>query len=183
VDIPSRIFLDTNVVNFILDHGGTIFENEASPAGIHSDDLADIEALHLIFATGQRANWQMAVSPLTYDEILRTSDSVRRKHLEDWFGEVWAYWRYFFDEDGKLSDWYAAELDRKVSGTSFLAAFPDVNDRALLCHAMAYGCDAFCTRDRRTILKRRANAPSLPLQLLSPAEWGAKVAQYAGLWL
>ena len=183
MDLPRRTFLDTNVVNFVLDHGECIFENATLPSALPAQDLADIDALQLIFSTGQRAHWELAVSPLTYAEILETRDPGRRADLQRWFGEIWAYWRGYFDEDGTLSDAYAEELGRRVSQSSLLLAFPDAHDRELICHAIAYGCDAFCTRDRKSILKRGARAPKLPLELLSPAEWGRRVQRYAGLWL
>lgn len=64
--LPRRVFLDTNVVNFILDHGASIFEGESPREGLSLRDIADLHALHLIFLTGQRAHWEIAVLPLTY---------------------------------------------------------------------------------------------------------------------
>ena len=69
MQLPRRVFLDTNVVNFILDHGGSIFEGEPPENHLSERDLADIKALHFVFLTGERAHWELAVSPLTYQEI------------------------------------------------------------------------------------------------------------------
>jgi len=173
--LPFRIFLDTNVVNFILDYGSCIFEGEEPPESLSEVDLADLKALHLIFLTGERAQWELAVSPLTFQEISQTTDLKRRRDLESWFGEVWCYWRSFFAEDQNLNDVYVQEIELELASSPLLQCFPDESDRALICHAIAYRCDAFCTRDRKTILKKLKNAPKLPLDVLSPSEWGERI--------
>lgn len=173
--LPRRVFLDTNVVNFVLDHGMSIFEGEEPPEALSEADRADLQALHLVFLTGERAQWELAVSPLTLHEISQTHDPSRRNDLERWFGEIWHHWRDCFDEDGTLSDAYAEDLSRRLAGSSLLGCFPDESDRALIGHAIAYECDAFCTRDRKTILRKAKSAPKLPLELLSPVEWGERI--------
>jgi len=180
VQLPRRVFLDTNVVNFVLDHGESIFDGEEPDAATSDTDLADVRALHLIFLTGERTHWELAVSPLTHKEIMQTTDHHRRQSLERWFNEVWCHWRDCMAEDGGLSDDYADELASKVGSSSLLLTFPDVQDRILICHAIAYECDAFCTRDRRTILKRVSRAPALPLEIMSPAEWGEPILAIRG---
>jgi len=65
MDIPTRVFLDTNVVNFILDHDDAIFEGMRVKFGVGSTEGRDIAALQEIFFTGQRAAWQIVVSDRT----------------------------------------------------------------------------------------------------------------------
>ena len=173
--LPRRVFLDTNVVNFVLDHGASIFDGEVPQEGLSHRDLEDVDALHLIFRTGERAHWELAISPLTYAEISQTRDPARRASLERWFAEVWTYWRECFAEDGTLSDEYAEELAMTMAQSEQLKAFPDETDRRLICHAIAYECDAFCTRDHKTILRRTKLAPALPLAIFSPKEWGEHI--------
>jgi hypothetical protein len=91
-DIPGRVFLDTCVVNFMLDFGAQIHDGAAlSP--IPPREAADVDALRNLFIVGQRAMWQLAVSPYTYSEIARTRDVARLGHLHMWFQELWQYWR------------------------------------------------------------------------------------------
>ncbi len=175
MQLPRRVFLDTNVVNFILDHGGSIFDGESPEEHLSERDLADLEALHLVFLTGERAHWELAVSPLTYQEISQTQSPVRRASLESWFREVWVHWRECFAEDGTLSDEYAEELAARVVDSTLLQAFPDKADRRLICHAIAYECDTFCTRDNKTILKKARLVTKLPLEILSPGQWGERI--------
>lgn len=170
--LPRRVFLDTNVVNFVLDHSEHIFDGAAPSLGLSEADLADLHALHLIFLCGERAHWELAVSPLTYTEIAQTPNERRRAALKYWFNEVWQQWRVCFAEDDRLSDAHADDLASRMSDSGILDAFPDDNDRVLICHAIAYDCDAFCTRDRKTILKRVQRNRQLPLEIISPREWG-----------
>jgi len=181
MDIPGRVLLDTNVVNFILDWGEAIHDGGEIPPQVSAQDAEDILALRDIWLTGQRASWQLAISPLTYDEVSATTDPVRRAALEGWFGELWLYWRELFDQY-QLSDDHADSLARQLVPSDILAALPDLPDRALLAHAIAYKCDAFCTRDRKTILRHRDKLTLVPIRVLTPTEWWAAVSGYAGLW-
>src|SRR5437899_3179113 len=92
-DVPRRVFLDTCVVNFMLDHGGAIHDGDTPSPGLDGRDVQDIDALRNVFLAGQRAGWQLAVSPFTYSEIARTKDPARLLSLHMWFQELWQYWR------------------------------------------------------------------------------------------
>lgn len=181
MDIPSRVLLDTNIVNFLLDWGEAIHDGGKIPAGVPRRDIDDILALRDIWLTGQRASWQVAVSPCTCREIRATSDPARRAALDRWFSELWLYWREFFEQD-KLSDLHADDLARRLVPSQTFAVLPDRSDRELLAHAIAFGCDAVCTRDRRTIVRHREELRLVPLRILTPTEWWNAVRKYAGLW-
>ena len=68
-DIPGRVFLDTCVVNFMLDYGEQIHDGAPVPVDASERMVRDIEALYNIMLVGQRAMWQLAISPHTYREI------------------------------------------------------------------------------------------------------------------
>ncbi len=182
MDIPGRVLLDTNIVNFILDWGEAIHDGGEIPAQVSDRDAEDILALRDIWLTGQRASWQFAVSPRTYHEIAATTDPARRAALEGWFGELWLYWREFF-EQYQLSDFDADSLARRLVPSEILAVLPDRSDRELLAHAIAYECDAMCTRDRKTILRHRDKLKLVPVRVFTPTEWWAAISKYAGLWV
>jgi predicted nucleic acid-binding protein len=182
IALPRRIFFDTNVVNFVLDHDGYIFENEALNPGLSDVDRADAQALQMFFTTGERVHWEMVVSYLTYGELAATPDRSRRQSLQRFCDQIWEHWRVCFDEDGTLDDNHALDLERRLEGAGLLSAFRDKNDRALIAHAIAYDCDAFMTRDRRSILRAVGRAKGVPLEFISPSEWGARVFPYLGLF-
>src|SRR5262245_1773381 len=100
---PGRIFLDTCVINFILDYGDQIHQGEEIPADLSPRARADIQALFDLWDVGQRAFWQLAISPLSYREVTATSDPNRAHWLGCWFAELWNYWRELMDcEDNDL---------------------------------------------------------------------------------
>lgn len=182
-DLPGRVFLDTCVVNFILDYGEQIHEGVAVPAGTAERVAMDIDALYNIFRVGERAHWQLAVSPHTYQEVLQTANPQRQHDLDRWFRDVWQYWRDVIDQNNDLPSFIEAEharVDLLASGA--LDALPDLSDRVLICDAVVYNCDLFCTRDWTTILRHRARLANVPFEVVSPVEWWARIQPYAALF-
>ena len=107
-DIPGRVFLDTCVVNFMLDFGQQIRDGACLPS-LGAREIADVEALRDLFIVGQRAMWQFAISPYTYSEIARTRKPKRLQHLYLWFQELWQYWRSTVEQSHDLPDFIEAE--------------------------------------------------------------------------
>ena len=171
-DIPNRIFLDTCVVNFMLDHGEQIYDGGALPVGSSKWTTRDIDALYNIMFVGQRAGLQLAISPHTYGEIVATNDENRRFQLELWFEDLWQYWRGIIREHDNLPSFIEAEHARvSTLASGILDALSDMADRVLVCDAIVYRCDVFCTRDWTTVLKYRDDLKELPLEILTPDEW------------
>jgi hypothetical protein len=182
-DIPGRAFLDTCVVNFMLDHGEQIHDAAPYPEDLSGRDANDIASLYSIFLTGQRASWQFAISPYTYKEVISTKDLSRRHYLEIWFFEIWHYWREIIEQNNDLPTFGEAErIKIELLASGILDVLPDIEDRILICDAIVYRCDCFCTRDWKTILKRRDALKSLPIKIITPTEWWSIIEPYAGLW-
>lgn len=183
-DVPGRVFLDTSVVNFIMDHGEEILEGADSNGSPNLRDSEDMDALRRFFAVGERAHWQLAVSPMTYREIMKTSNIHRKHHLHSWFMQIWDHWRSIIEESDDFPTFQQAELTRvNLLSSGALDGLLDIEDRMLICDAVVYNCDCFLTRDYRTILDRRGLLPSLPLLVLSPSELWGRIAPFAQLWL
>jgi hypothetical protein len=182
-EIPGRVFLDTCVVNFMLDFGQQIHDGAAIP-DIPRRDSADLEALRNLFLIGQRAMWQLAISPHTYFEIACTRDDGRLSDLHVWFQELWQYWRTTIESNDDLPSFIEAEDVRvRTLVSGYLTCLPDVGDRILLCDALVYRCDLFCTRDWSTILKHRLELAGLPIRIVTPSEWWALIQPHAHLWM
>jgi len=146
--------------------------------------INDIEAFSNIFNVGKKASWQLAVSPLTYKEVKETRDPVKRHYLENWFMEIWHYWLNILAQDGNLPSFIEAEHTKiNLLSSGILDILPDVEDRILICDAIVYRCDCFCTRDWKTILKYRNHLKSLPIRIITPSEWWLLIKPYARLWL
>jgi hypothetical protein len=103
---------------------------------------------------------------LTLEELAATKNVALRDELLE-------YGIGFVDlADGQdKNNRYATDLARRLRNSSFLSSLPDINDRDLIAHAVAFQCDAFCTRDVRTIHRKKASLRTLPLKILTPAEW------------
>ena len=183
-EIPGRAFLDTSSLSFILEYGEYIFDSVSPPTNISERIINDIEAFYNIFLTGKRASQQLAISPFTYVEVVKTQDVTKRHYLENWFIDVWHYWLNILDQNDDLSSFIEAEhLRIKLLSSGILDILPDIEDRILICDAVVYRCDCFCTRDWRTILKYRDHLKSLPIKILTPSEWWNLIKPYAGLWV
>ena len=168
----GRAFLDTNLINFILDHGEHIHDGVPVPEHYNSRVRSDIDVLYNIFLTGSRAMWQFAVSPSAYDEITRTRNPERQHQLGHWFFDLWDYWQSIVQQSDDLVPTFLNEcrkIDRYFSEE--LDILDDDNDRILIVEAIVYRCGVFCTRDWHTILKHRERLQSLPIQILTPTEW------------
>ena len=63
--------------------------------------------------------------------------------------------------------------------SDYLTCLPDVADRILLCDALVYRCELFCTRGWSTILKHRSDLTGLPIQIVTPSEWWSLIQPYA----
>lgn len=182
-DIPGRAFLDTCVVNFMLDYGAQIHDGELYPDNLSDRIISDIEALRDIYLTGQRASWQLAISHLTYEEVISTNNPNRRYYLENWFSDIWHYWQEIITPANDLpTDNEAEAIKRNLLNSELLQILPDISDRFLICDAIVYHCDCFCTRDWGTILKYRDALEDLPITILTPTEWWNSIAPYANLW-
>jgi len=182
-EIPGRAFLDTSVVNFWLDYGQEISEGGVPPVGLSETDSEDVESLHGIYMTGQRANWQLAISPHTYQEVLNTVEPNRRYYLEQWFFEIWSYWQGIIRTNNDLPSFIEAEAIRvKTLSSGVLDVLPDIEDRVLILDALVYRCDVFCTRDRKTIIRHRDQLSPIGIPIVTPTEWWRLIEPYAGLW-
>jgi hypothetical protein len=182
-DIPGRAFLDTSVINFWLDHGEEISEGISPSSRLPEVDQEDIESLHCLYMTGQRASWQLAISPHTYQEVMNTTEPNRRHYLETWFFEIWSYWQEIIRENNDLPSFIEAEAIKvRVLSSGVLNVLPDVADRILILDALVYKCDVFCTRDRRTIIRHRDQLSSIGIPIFSPTEWWHQIEPYSSIW-
>lgn len=172
--IPRRVFLDTNVLNLMVKYSEHVFEQAWLPEGLDQTRAHDIEALMHVFHIGGRAPWEIVASRKTIDEIGETPDTSIRELLLDYASGLVS----LPDE----SSAYAATLGRRLLDAPFTAALPDPSDRELIGNAIGLGCDAFCTCDRRTIIRKREYLNQLPIRVMTPAEWWAHIKPWAGLW-
>lgn len=173
-DVPRKVFLDTSVVNLLVKWGEQVFEQVALPEGLDRTRVLDIEALMHVFHVGTRAGWDLLASRKTLDEIRQTPDPLIRDELLDY--------AMLLVRPGIEDAAWAESLGRQLVDTHFLSALPDPADRELIGNAIGFGCDAFCTCDRRTIVRKRERLRQIPLRIMTPVEWWAHVKPWGRLW-
>jgi hypothetical protein len=148
------------------------------PGDLESTLHEDIESLMHVFNVGKHAGWDILTSDLAIKELSQTRDSELRTDLLDYgIGLVPRN-----DLDGSYDHNYANDLARRLRDSHFMVHLPDINDRDLISHAIASGCDVFCTRDRRTIHEKRDTLQALPIRILTPSEWWQQIRPWARLW-
>jgi hypothetical protein len=179
--IPRRIFLDTNVVDCLVKWGECVFDQQEPPADIPATLALDITSLTNILLAGRHTYWNIVISPKTIDELSETPDADLCNHLVHYGSEIghYAAANGLTEEDHR----YARELARKLIDSSFLSALPHASDRELISHAIALECDTFCTRDIRSIHRRRHQLRQIPLRILTPTEWWHHIRPWAALWM
>ncbi len=126
--------------------------------------------------------WQLAISPSTYKEVMETKDLSKKYCLNKWFSEVWNYWVETIKGNNDLPSFIEAEAMKiQLLSSGLLNTLPDRNDRILICEAIVYKCDCFCTRDWKTILRKREYLKNLPIKIITPSEWWRLIEPYAPL--
>ena len=129
-----------------------------------------------VFYVGTRADWSLFGSQKVIDELFRTRDASLRDDLIEY--ALGIVNQNPTDEDRR----FAVDFGRRLVDASFVAALPDKADRELVGNAIGFGCDAFCTRDRTTIVNKRSQLRQIPLRIMTPEEWWAQIKPWAGLW-
>ncbi len=86
---PKRIFLDTSVINFIVDHSEIIFDGCAISEKINERIYNDIRGLAQIFYYADHNAIEMVISKTTFNEIQATSNKVKREKLLNYCSELW----------------------------------------------------------------------------------------------
>lgn len=165
-----RIFLDTSVVNLIVDHGEAIFDGYYDVSPTNNRINNNVYALYQLFLIGRRTPLEIIISPTTFKEVLNTSSPEKRAHLLNYSSEVWHYFTTLINENIELRERDILLSEEYLSTRDFVH-LPDPNDRRLIVEALFYKCDTFCTTDWRTMLKHRDKLTSIPIKLITPFEW------------
>ena len=190
--IPGRIFLDTNVLQYLQDFGEYIFDNyrecedcflsgkKTIPKGERL--FNEIEALHDFFINVNRVHFEFALSEAVYREVMDKKDS----HFLRWFRDVWDHWEAVVSEyeEGKAfsteseKHYQRAVMDESLSGSL------SEKDREIVLDAIHYDCDALLTVDRfaRDQNKKMYVFQNYGLMILTPSELMELIKPYQALW-
>jgi len=178
-----RIFLDTCVVNRIVDFGEYFFdgylagEAEAEYLSRPLKDQEDVDALYDILQVYRRACMPTDISRTTLWEIWKARKPLLAAHTSELF------WHWLDWGNEEIRDRFSnIEFDRLVETESeTLGCFPGQADRRLIAEAIVLGCDVFLTVDRRSIWGRRRLMDGGSLLILRPVELWASLRHCAAL--
>lgn len=167
--LTGRVFLDTSIVNLIIDHREVIFDGYSVTEGITNRLQEDVYAMYHILALGQRSGLNVVISPMTFEEIMATMDKGKRNELAAYCSELRAYFHEFIPEVSIPAT--EAHLIKEFLETKCFSLLQGENDKKLVIEALYYKCDYFCTRDWNTILKHRGKLKDIPIKFIRPCEW------------
>ncbi len=174
--MPQRIFLDTSVINTLVKHASQVFENAPWDPNMDTALAEDVESLVHVFAAWGRAPWELTSSSAMLGELSQTRSTEVREALL-------AYGVNFVDPSTSPEAWQREDIARRLLASTLFDALPDEMDRRLLADAIVMEADAFCTRDRTTIVSKRHLLPRMSLRILTPREWWGHVKPWLGLFL
>jgi hypothetical protein len=186
-NLPRRIFLDTNIVQYLADFGEFIFDNYRenedyfeTPRGkyLQSDSFLfqQILALQEIVTPVTRLPYHFVVSEKTYDEIQKTLNYL------NWFNDLWQYWQSTILECEENA--FTGEGERKfqyLQKNTSLKENLSKKDFEIVCDAVKLECDAILTCD-----KFRKNQlwiyQKYGILILSPSDFLILIKDFKPLW-
>lgn len=177
-DIPTRIFLDSSVLQALQTYGEFIYENlEPSPNDrIHRDPLgvAKLKALRWIMQVAERAPFEFALSDNSFVEVERRGDPC---YLQ-WAYDVLDHWHACLEASREPQPDTTALANIDSTAMNYLGA----GDRALLKDAVLLECNAFLTMENK--LPRNADhvRRMIGIRVLSPIGMCEILRQWAALF-
>ena len=190
--IPGRIFLDTNVLQYLQDFGEYIFDHyreseayfQAQKSKIKKGTrlFNEIEALHDFFIGINRAHFEFALSPAVYEEVSASGD----ERFVQWFHDVWDHWEAVVSEyENREAFLESAEMNYKkaINDNSLLGSLSE-KDKEIVLDAIRFDCDALLTVDRfaKDQNKKMYTFRNYGLMILIPVELMELIKPYQALW-
>lgn len=181
-ELPQRIYLDTNVIGALWDHGGPIFEGEPLKlSGRSGAGEADIEALRLIFLINERALLEWVISTANLDEVAQARDG----RFLRWALDILDHWDACIDgyRDSPAFTGHGAARLGRIDGCGYLSR----KDRLIVADAVRLECDALLTLEGThgclgASRNREHMQRVLGLTVLGPQGLWRKLRPWAGLF-
>lgn len=190
-ELPRRIFIDTNILQYLQDFGEYIFDhyidNEnyfLSPKGNRIDKnnrlYWEIVALREILLGIDRTNVEFALSEVIHDEVANRLNN----EFYLWFCEMWNYWQ-------ETAAGYAECPFSAESQVRYKTAYQDNaliknlsrQDRSVVLDAIQLDCNALLTVDKfANINKQSFVYNKYKLRILTPSNLVQTLKPFQALW-
>lgn len=190
-DVPWRIFLDTNVLQYIQDFGEFVFDHcreheayflDSKGNKITKDNRLyyEILALEQIFLGIDRTNMEFALSETVLKEVIDKKDSAFYR----WSYEVWDNWQTVVAEyeDNPFSRKAKKRYKQACHDKSLLGNLSK-RDREIVLDSIRFDCDALLTVDRFADKnKQKFVYNKYTLKILTPTDLIEVLRPFQALW-
>jgi len=164
-NILFRVFLDSNVLQYIQKYSEEIFDNTKIPK--KDENFKNIEALRHIFFVGKRGNLEIVLSKNSLEEVDKKNDW----DYKQWAYEVLDYWLSRIDLYEKSGPFNGdgEELLDDLNNEQF--DYLSEGDKKLLLDAIKLECHVFLTMDRKLWKNKSHIENNLNIKILQPFEY------------
>jgi len=176
-NLPSRIFLDSSILQNIHTYGEFIWDNVEMD--ISEQIKGNIESLKSIMMVMIRANFEFALSNNSIREIQEKNDS----HYLQWAYEVLDYWINCIKayRESKSFTGKGENILRQLNEKEF--GYLSRKDKALMFDTIALECQVFLTMDIRLWKNKKHLESKINIKILQPYEYWELLRPYASLWV
>jgi hypothetical protein len=186
--LPRRVFLDSNVIQYLSDFGEFIFDNCMEDASLITTRGKQIPedtflfnqliCLNRIFLGLDRTSIHFAISDFIYQEVQKKNDPK----LTSYFSELRQNWNTIIEENGEnaLTGYGKRKMARIQSDKSIINGLSK-SDFQVLSDALVLECDAILTCDR---YRNRQNwiYDKYRIMLLYPSDFMEIIQDFQALW-
>ncbi len=185
--IPKRIFLDSNILQYLQDFGEFIFDHyqetdeylvSAKGNKILKDSKLynEIRVLKVLLLGLDRTNIEFAISQNTFAEVQRKQDDSYMR----WFFEMWDYWQNIIQAHKENVSSGPAKLKKFDNDRSLLGRLSK-DDSKIIRDAISLNCNAVLTVDRFRNLHKEIN-DKYKMMVLYPTDLWGLLKPFQALW-
>lgn len=187
-ELPRRIFLDSNIIQYLCDFGDFIFESYSEESRLISSSgkeipndsflYREIICLNEVFGIPNRVPFQFATSNFIYEEVLKKYDLDRARY----FFEIWNHWQYHIKEmKGDAFKGYGKRKLARIQSDKSIIAGLSKSDFQVLCDALLLESDVLLTCDRYR--NRQSWVYSkYRIMILYPSDFFQIIREFQALW-
>lgn len=187
--LPRRIFLDTNVLQYLENFGEFIFdhyqENDECLVSTGGKEVLkdtklynEIEALRFLLLGIDRTNVEFAISESTFKEVQKAG----KHNYTQWFFEMWDCWQNILREYENEIPPKSAELRlEKFNNDQSLLQRLSKTDSDIIRDAIFFDCNAVLTTDKFRNLHEEINN-KYGLMVLHPSDLWELLKPWQALW-